>query len=701
MRLEAIERQKRLEGALAFEEGARDVEQERSQVVERGVRIAREVREQRLELVVGGPGLGRGVGHRRHLRLEERRLRRVTEETSDEIDVERARDGLREEQRIGAGAGRAGDGLRGQVVPCDVGHDVGRNVGVDEDVASGIAAPEGQVEAESPIPPSRLRGREEAEAVAIAEEHLLEICVQPDVPERRFVLDGKLVERGRLVTGTDSHRATVPPAVEGMGTFQSLLPSWRRMRSLLTLSGTQIASLIRRRDVSSRAAVDAHIAQIEDVNPALNAVVRRRFGEARGEADAADRRLAEGADLPPFHGVPCTIKECFALTGMPQSAGLVANRAHIAEHDAVTVARLRAAGAIPLGVTNVSELCMWMESNNNVYGRTNNPYDLSRTVGGSSGGEGAIIGAGASPFGLGSDIGGSIRMPAFFNGIFGHKPSGGLVDNGGQVPPSPPGVQTYLTTGPLARRAEDLAPLLTVLAGSEKRALRVDPATVDLSRLRVVTVEDDGRHPVDASLRESQARAAALLAKHGARVEKARVPGFRDALDIWSSMLDAANGPSFSSLLGRGTPIHAGRELARWARGKSPHTFPAIGLAIFEKLPALMPERGRTFVDRGHALRREVTELIGPDGVMLYPPYPRTAPRHGQPILTLFHWVYTAIFNVLELPVTAVPLGLDASGLPLGVQVAGIHGNDHLTIAVALALERELGGWVPPKMARL
>ena len=216
--------------------------------------------------------------------------------------------------------------------------------------------------------------------------------------------------------------------------------------SLLTLSGTRLASLIARREVTSRQAVEAHIAQLEDVNPALNAVVRRRFREARAEADAADARIARGdTDLPPFHGVPCTIKECFALTGMPNTAGLLANQANVADHDAITVARLRAAGAIPLGVTNISELCMWMESNNKVYGRTNNPYDLTRTVGGSSGGEGAIIGAGGSPFGLGSDIGGSIRMPAFFNGIFGHKPSAGLVDNGGQYPLAAPAARSRAT----------------------------------------------------------------------------------------------------------------------------------------------------------------------------------------------------------------------------------------------------------------
>ncbi len=475
------------------------------------------------------------------------------------------------------------------------------------------------------------------------------------------------------------------------------------LASLLSLSGVQLAALIRSRSVSSREVVDAHITQVEDVNPALNAVVYRRFVEARADADRADarRRTGDAKDLPPFFGVPCTIKECFALAGMPRTAGLVANARSFQTEDAVSVARLKAAGAIPLGVTNVSELCMWMESSNKVYGRTNNPYDLARTVGGSSGGEGAIISAGGSPFGLGSDIGGSIRMPAFFNGIFGHKPSGGLVDNGGQIPPHPAGVETYLTTGPLARRAEDLAPLLEALARPGKKALRASPREVDVGTLRVVVVKGDGRYEVEPSLLAAQAAAASILEKRGATVVEASIPALRHARDIWSSMLDASNGPSFAAVMGQGVEISGPRELARWLAGRSRHTLPAVLLTLVEKVPRLTPRRSRRFVDLGHALREEVTALLGPSGVLLFPPYPEVAPKHGHPILTMFHWVYAAIWNVLEVPVTQVPLGLDARGLPLGVQVAAVHGNDHLGIAVALALEEELGGWVPPTLARI
>jgi fatty acid amide hydrolase 2 len=468
------------------------------------------------------------------------------------------------------------------------------------------------------------------------------------------------------------------------------------MDPLLTLSGTRLAGMIRRGEVSSSDVVGAHIRHVQAVNPALNAVVAQRFDEAREEAREADRQIARGgADLGPLHGVPCSIKESFALAGMPFTSGLVARKHVRADRDAVAVARLRSAGAIPLGVTNVSELCMWMESDNRVYGRSNNPYDRRRTVGGSSGGEGAIIGAGGTPFGLGADIGGSIRMPAFFNGVFGHKPTGGLVDNTGQYPVANGVALRYLTTGPLARRAEDLAPLLEILAGCKLG----DPAGVDLAGLTVVSVEDNGRMKVSADLRAAQRDAAEALAARGARLRTARVDAFSRSAEIWSAMLSAAGGPSFSTMLGDGREISLLRELGGWALGRSPYTLPSLALVLLEMVPKLLPAQGQRFLALGAALRRELVSLIGPRGLMLFPSHTRPAPFHARPLLVPWSAAYTAIFNVMELPVTQVPLGLNAAGVPLGVQVVGVHGNDHVTIAAALALEKDFGGWVPPAMA--
>jgi len=477
------------------------------------------------------------------------------------------------------------------------------------------------------------------------------------------------------------------------------------MDPLLTLSGTRLARMIRSREVSSRDVVEAHIRQVQQVNPALNAMVETRFEQARQEALEADERVAreDPEGLPPLLGVPCSIKEAFAFEGMPNTSGLVSRKGVRATHDATAVRRLREAGAIPLGVTNISELCMWMESDNNVYGRTNNPYDQRCTVGGSSGGEGAIIAAGGSPFGLGSDVGGSIRLPAFFNGVFGHKPTGGLIPNTGQFPIAHNEARRYLTTGPLCRRAEDLYPLVRILAGPDGQDLCIDtplqdPSSVSLRRLTVIDVADNGVVDVSDDLREAQRRAGDALAAAGARVRRVRIPGLRRSLQIWSAMLEAAGGPTFAELMGGGDAIHPEHELLRWMTFQSPHTLPAIGLALLEQVPKLIPSGASKFVEVGLALRKELVERIGPNGVMLYPSYATPAPRHVKPLLPPLRWIYTAIINAMEMPSTQVPLGLNRHGLPLGVQVVATHGNDHLGLAVAMELERAFGGWVPPEL---
>ncbi|MCB9592685.1 MAG: amidase [Sandaracinaceae bacterium] len=477
------------------------------------------------------------------------------------------------------------------------------------------------------------------------------------------------------------------------------------MHPYLLKSGIELAGLIKRGDTTSEKVVRRHIDRLREVNPVLNAVVRARVREALQEAKAADARLRdEGPDgLPPFHGVPCTIKESFQLEGMPQSAGLVSRRGQRSTEDAVTVRRMRQAGAIPIGVTNVSELLMWVESDNRVYGRSNNPYDPGRIVGGSSGGEGAAVGAAISPFGLGADIGGSIRGPAFFNGVFGHKPSAGLVPNTGQWPIAEGEALRYLSTGPLARRAEDLWPLLTTLAGPdgedeacEARELG-DPATVDVASLRVLNVADNGTTWVHRDLRRAQADAAAALTSRGADVEARAYPQLQRSLHYWGAGLSAAGGTPFGVLMGDGRRKPVLPELGRWLLRRSPHTFPAIGLAALERIPEMLPHRTSGLLHELDDLRQRLTDDLGDDGVMLFPSYSRPAPRHHGPLLRPFDFVYTAVINVLGFPATQVPLGLNAKGLPLGCQVVAAHGNDHLTIAVALELERAVGGWVPPR----
>ena len=478
---------------------------------------------------------------------------------------------------------------------------------------------------------------------------------------------------------------------------------------ILRASATELAAAIRTRDLSPVEVTRAHIERIVAVNPKINAVIHPRFDAALDEARLAELRVLEvpADELPPLHGVPCTIKAAFAMKGMPWDSGLVTRRDHIADEDAVTVARLRAAGAIPMGLTNVPEGLMWFETYNTLHGRTGNPYDPGRTPGGSSGGEGSVVGAGGSPFGLGSDVAGSIRLPSFFCGVFGHKPSGGRVPTAGQYPPTQGPRSRILATGPLARRAEDLLPLVRILADPGWRAdgadgdqsLRRFPAIEegDLRGVRVIVTESNGRMPVTRDVRESIIRAGEALEKRGAFVQRWRHPSLKRAMEIWLALVDETEGWSFSQILGDGEPIALGRQLLAKAVRRSPHILPSLALVAMEQVTTGKAAAAMSrLAEEGRALKADLDYRLGDDGVMLHPAFPRVAMRHGVAMVRPYEFSYSAIFNALRLPSTQVPLGLDGAGLPLGTQVVGAEGRDALTMAVARALELEFGGWTWP-----
>jgi fatty acid amide hydrolase 2 len=466
-------------------------------------------------------------------------------------------------------------------------------------------------------------------------------------------------------------------------------------------SATALARAIREGEVSSREVVEAHIDTCQRCQPRTGAIAVERFDAARREADAADARIASAGEgeLPPLLGVPCTIKESFALAGMPNCAGLVARREHRAATTAPTVQRLIDAGAIPLGLTNVSELTLWVESDNRVYGRTSNPYDSSRAAGGSSGGEGAAVGSGASPFGLGSDIAGSIRIPAFFCGVFGHKPSNGLVPHTGSYPVAHGEAKRLLCAGPLARRGEDLMPVLRILSGPDGVDPLVtgvpelgDPASVSLEGLRVLISESAFVQPIRRELLAARERAAGALAAAGARLERVRLPQMRQVAEAYLATL--GDGDSLAEVMQEGgaEPLTIRGALRRGG----PHTVPLKALALLERANQLSPpRRSRRAIAWGQEYAREIAETIG-EGVLLHPPLANVAPRHGHTYGRFYALQPMAAFNLAAVPVTQVPLGLGSSGLPLGVQVAAAPGRDHVSIAVAMELERVFGGWVPP-----
>ncbi|XP_043953665.1 fatty-acid amide hydrolase 2-B [Gambusia affinis] len=480
---------------------------------------------------------------------------------------------------------------------------------------------------------------------------------------------------------------------------------------LLLQSATQLAKKIRRKEVSSVEVVQAYIDRIQEVNPFVNAVVKDRFAAALQEAAQVDKLIEEETggedvleDRLPFLGVPLSVKESYSLQGMPLSTGLISRRGVVAAVDAPPVALLKRAGAIPLGVTNTSELCMWLESHNHLYGITRNPYDLERIAGGSSGGEGTILGAAGAVIGVGSDIGGSIRIPCFFNGVFGHKTTPGVVSCENQYPPTSGTQHEYLSSGPMCRYAEDLLPLLKIMAGPNAHKLSLN-ADVDLKKLRFFSVPHDGgslyTYPVSKELLDAQEKVVKRLeADLGVKVQEVFFPELRYGFQIWNTYMglpDEEGKPpvAFAELMGEpGRPAWAFWELLKRMVGKSEHTMPAILLALFEKTHLSKPSP--FIIQQKEALQKKMEELLGTDGVLLYPPHPRVAPKHHHPLFRPFDFTYTGILNILGLPVTQCPLGLGEEGLPLGVQVVAGKLQDHLPLAVALYLEKTFGGWRDP-----
>src|SRR5215831_13372659 len=299
------------------------------------------------------------------------------------------------------------------------------------------------------------------------------------------------------------------------------------MDELIYTSATAIAQAIREKRVSATEVVEAHLQRIEAVNPALNAVVQMAGARARLEALAADQALARGELRGPLHGVPMTIKDSLDTAGVITTGGTTGRAAFVPTHDATVVARLRAAGAILLGKTNTPELTLAGETDNLLYGRTNNPYDLAYTPGGSSGGAAAIVAAGGAPFDIGSDTAASIRWPAHCCGIAGIKPTAGRVPRTGHIIPFGLGARDLLTqNGPMARFVEDLHLILPIICGPDWQDPAIvpmplgDPAAVEIKQLRVAVHTDNGILPPTATIRDAVRTAAQTLADAGVAVEE-------------------------------------------------------------------------------------------------------------------------------------------------------------------------------------
>ena len=446
--------------------------------------------------------------------------------------------------------------------------------------------------------------------------------------------------------------------------------------------------------------------RLESVNPKLNALIDERFDEAIKDAHRADLAIRRGENKP-LLGIPFTIKSNISLTGQRHDMGSWSYHGRRATSDATAIQRLMAAGAIPVGVTNVSEMVMWHETANPVHGRTNNPWHHGRTPGGSSGGEAALVAAGATVFGIGSDIGGSIRIPASFCGVFGHRPSRGLVPLTGQFPfyqaTDEVGLRVFDSMGPLARSAEDLGLLLEIMAGAcpedpVSQHGRLDAFDQEWRGRKVAIIEDprcDYVTRTSPELRLAVKRAAQRMAERGADIVVAPDDLWRDAYTLWRHHLHRAADGRYREIFGAGKKRNAVMEFLKCFTGQSDHSLEACMFMFTEEWmvdDAVM----RNLDQLTNKLKVRVDKIFSQVDVMVMPPHPEVAPRHHVPKFKPFNPALTGITNVFGMAATVAPNGVSDDHLPVSVQIVAPRGRDLATIAAA----KVIGEFIPSPMAR-
>ena len=461
------------------------------------------------------------------------------------------------------------------------------------------------------------------------------------------------------------------------------------MDDLLRSSATELAAAIKCGSISAEEAVQAHIRRIEGINDRLNAVVQLRAEEALDDARAADAELARDNLLGPLHGVPMTIKDSIDTCGVKTTAGTLGRSNHVPDRDATVIERLRKAGAILLGKTNTPELTLGGETDNLVYGRTSNPYDLYCTCGGSSGGAGAIVAACGAVFDVGSDTGGSIRLPAHYCGVAGLKPTTGRVPLSGHIIGHDLGMLNRLTQlGPLARRVEDLALILPIIAGADGRDPGVipmplnDPEAIQLEGLRAAVCVDNGIATPDPAVGEAVRGAADALSGAGVEIVEAWPRAATESTRIWQELLVADGGAWIRRLLDE-----AGTD----------KPYPRIADRFFGAEPVSTPELTALLSDWDR-LRGAMLSFMADYDVIICPAGAYPAPPHGQLNTMGDGHTYARIFNLTGWPAVAVRGGTSEHGLPIGVQIAAPPWREDVALAAAAHLEEALGGWQPPPL---
>jgi amidase len=473
-------------------------------------------------------------------------------------------------------------------------------------------------------------------------------------------------------------------------------------------SATELSEEIRDRRIGCVESLDFYVARAERHNPALNAIVVWRVEQARQRARAADAALARGERWGPLHGIPMTVKESFNVAGLPTTFGDPLWRDNIATENAFLVDRLLQAGAIVFGKTNVPYLLADAQSYNDIYGTTNNPWDPTRSPGGSSGGEAAALAAGLSALGAGSDLAGSLRNPAHYCGVYAHKPTWGLISTRGHALPGIMTPTDISVVGPMARHAEDLDLALRALAGPDllqRAAWRVDlppPRRRRLGEFRIAVWASSPLCRIDTSVSQPFARAIDAIVRAGAMVDNAARPAIGDEEHhrLFMLLLRAARASrmrdeefvrqreiaatltdddmSDRAAVARGaTLLHRDWGSANEARTKLRYTWHEF----FERFDVLLtPVAATGAFPHNHNPNRDE----------------RTVSVNGSSVPYAEQLFFAGLASLSYLPATAAPIGLTAAGLPVGLQIIGPEGEDSTTIEFARLLAAEIGGFAPP-----
>ncbi|MGG4496448.1 amidase [Brevibacillus reuszeri] len=490
------------------------------------------------------------------------------------------------------------------------------------------------------------------------------------------------------------------------------------MHELAYLSAVKVGTLIRERKVSAEEITRLAIQRISKFNPQLNAVVAKNEEAALHAAKEADKEIHAGQLRGPLHGVPITIKDSFSTIGLATTSGIPALQGFVPDRDAAVVSRLKQAGVVLLGKTNVSPLLIDIQTDNDIYGRTNNPWNQERTAGGSSGGSAASVAAGLSYLDIGSDIGGSLRLPAHYCGVFSLKPTEGAVPPTGHMPGFE-GTADYASSrhlacyGPLARSIEDLQTAFSIIAGGRGSAgglpngPQVPPPTESATPLRVAWLDELPGYPVSHEIQEALHRFVTQLAGQGIHVDQITAPPIdvRTAWETWGKMIDAE--------LNSTTPMLQ-RGLAYLTTRKVSQKVPTASMLV----PLTFKNYMRVLTVREQLIRR--FELFMSDyDVLLCPVSSTTAFPHHQKTkmvgyLPIYekplyidgkpqnYWIattyYANLFNVTGSPVVTMPIGFDKAGLPIGIQCVGKRWRDHDLLSTAARMSQTSQEWKPPTL---